>query len=92
VVPPVSGGACLIAVYSEPNFAGRSDESDLDEDQLGDWDQTINSIEVKSGTWNFFTEPDFKGDVMRLTPGRYGDLDAKWKNQIGSFMCLDRRS
>jgi len=85
-----AGGACLIDIYAESNYGGRSDETDEDQPELGDWNKAISSVEVKSGNWSFFTEPDYKGDVMRLAPGKYGDLGSKWNRQAGSFMCLDR--
>jgi Beta/Gamma crystallin len=83
-------GACTVDIFAEPNFAGESDEFDENRPTLGDWDEAISSIEVKAGTWDFFMEPDYKGEVMRLTPGEYRDLGAKWNNKIGSFMCIDQ--
>ena len=83
-------GACLLDIFADPGFAGKSDETDENQSELGEWDNAISSIEVKSGTWDFFTEPDFKGEVMRLPPGKYPDLGATFTKHIGSIMCLDR--
>jgi hypothetical protein len=80
----------LLDIFAEPNFAGKSDETDEDQPGLGDWDNAISSIEVKAGTWDFFTEPDFKGEVMRLPPGKYGTLAETFSKHIGSFLCNDR--
>jgi hypothetical protein len=70
-------GACTVDIFAEPNFAGDSDEFDENKRTLGDWDDAISSIEVKAGTWDFFTEPDYKGEVMRLTPGEYTAISTR---------------
>jgi hypothetical protein len=91
VEPPApKAEGCLLDIFAEPNFAGNSDETGEDQPQLGDWENAIGSIEVKSGTWNVFTEPDFQGEVMRLPPGKYDKLDEPFSKRIGSFLCLDR--
>jgi len=89
--PPPPAGACLVDIFSEPNFAGETDETDENQPELAEWDKAIASIEVKSGTWDFFTEPDFKGDAMRLTPGKYPTLTDTFNKKIGSFLCLDSK-
>jgi hypothetical protein len=88
--PAAATGGCLLDIFAEPNFAGNNDETDEDQPELGDWENGIGSIEVKSGNWNFFTEPDFKGEVMRLAPGKYGTLNEPFAKTIGSFQCIDR--
>ena len=80
----------MLDIFADPNLAGKSDETDEDQPALGDWDNAISSVEVKSGSWDFFTEPDFKGEVMRLPPGKYPGLGPTFTKHIGSFMCLDR--
>jgi hypothetical protein len=89
VTAPVAG-ACLLDIFAEPNFGGKTDETDESQPELGEWDKVISSLEVKAGTWDFFTEPDFKGEVMRTPPGRYGDIGPKFTKQIGSFQCIDK--
>jgi len=81
----------LVDIFSEPNFAGETDETDENQPDLGEWDKIIASIEVKSGTWDFFTEPDFKGDALRLAPGKYPTLTGTFNKKIGSFLCLDNK-
>ena len=90
VSPAVVPGVCTVDIFAETNFAGDTDEFHENKPTLGDWDRDISSIQVKAGTWDFFTEPDYKGEVMRLNPGEYRELGAKWDNQIGSFMCVDQ--
>jgi len=89
--PPPPAGACLADIFAEPNFAGKTDETDENQPDLGEWDKAIASIEVNSGTWDFYTEPDFKGEVMRLEPGKYGTLGGNFNKSIGSFLCLDNK-
>jgi len=86
-VPPLS---CEMTVYPEPNLAGVSDDIAEDFADLGevDWDNAIGSIEIKTGTWEFYEEPQFGGDAMRLGPGSYPDLGDKWTKTISSFQCI----
>jgi hypothetical protein len=80
----------MLDIFAEPDFKGDSDETGDDQPELGNWENAIRSIEVKSGTWNFYTEPDYKGEVMRLPPGKYGTLDEPFSKKVGSFSCIDR--
>lgn len=89
---PPPAGSCVVDIFSEPNFGGQTDETNEDQPELDEWDNTIASIEVKSGTWDFFTEPDFKGDAMRLAPGKYPTLGSSFDKKIGSFLCLDNKA
>jgi hypothetical protein len=86
---PAQRTGCELVLYSEPEFKGSSAPTDEDQSDLsGDgWKDQIASVEVKSGTWDFFVDPEFGGDMMRLTAGSYPTLDAKWSRHIGSFMC-----
>jgi hypothetical protein len=87
--PVAAAGKCLVDIFAEANFGGQTDETDENQPDLGEWDKAISSVEVKSGTWDFFTEPDFKGDVIRLAPGKYPTLNPNFNKKIGSFLCLD---
>ena len=46
---------------------------------------------MKSGTWDFYTEPDFKGDVIRMAAGKYPTLAGTFNKKIGSFLCLENK-
>jgi hypothetical protein len=48
----------------------------------------ISSIQVQSGTWDFFTGDDYGGNTMRLTAGTYPTLTPDWDKKINSFMCV----
>jgi hypothetical protein len=90
VVGPATAG-CTIAIYSEPNFGGVSSETGEDQPQLGQvgWGGEIASIEIKVGTWDFYSDEDFAGETVRLGPGPYPELPGDWSKRIYSFMCAD---
>ena len=80
---------CELVIYSDANLRGTSAPTDEDQADLGPdgWKDEIASVEVKSGTWDFFTGDNYTGEMMRLGPGSYTTLDARWARHIGSFMC-----
>jgi hypothetical protein len=88
--PPPQGGACAISIYSEPNFGGTNAQASDEQPRLGDngWQNQIASVRVASGTWDFFSDPEFTGETMRLPPGEYPDLGPQWSRRAGSFMCV----
>jgi hypothetical protein len=45
-------------------------------------------VQVRSGTWDFFSDQQFTGETMRLAPGSYADLGPQWTKRAGSFMCV----
>jgi Beta/Gamma crystallin len=88
--PPVPQGTCELTIFSETNFAGTGVTTGDEQPQLSQsgWQNQIASIQVKSGTWDFFTDENFTGNTMRLQPGPYQDLGPEWSKRIGSFMCV----
>jgi hypothetical protein len=89
-VGPAQAG-CDIAIYSEVNFGGVSSETGEDQPQLGQvgWGEEIASIEIKAGTWDFYSEEEFNGETIRLGTGSYPVLPENWGKRINSFMCSD---
>ena len=87
---PAGGGRCEVEIFAQPQFAGLNAPSDVDQPRLIDagWKNEVASIQVKAGTWDFFSEDEFAGDSMRLAPGPYPDLGPQWTKRIGSFMCV----
>ena len=85
-----AGRACELSIFSEPNFAGTNATANTEQPRLGEigWQNQIASVRVASGTWDFFSDPEFTGETMRLQPGEYGDLGPQWSKQAGSFMCV----
>jgi hypothetical protein len=91
VAPPApAGGRCELEIFADPKFTGLNAQSDVDQPRLSDngWKNEISSIQVKAGTWDFFSEDEFAGDNMRLPPGPYPELGPQWTKHIGSFMCV----
>jgi hypothetical protein len=88
-VPPAPATGCELLIYSETNFQGLSSPVDENQASLEEegWKNEIASIEIKSGTWDFYSDEDFGGEMMRLGAGTYPTLDPKWSKHIGSFMC-----
>ncbi|HEY1474499.1 MAG TPA: beta/gamma crystallin-related protein [Pseudolabrys sp.] len=84
-----AAGTCEVVIYAEPNMAGTSTPTSENQPRLVDvgWKDEIASIEVKSGTWDFYTGDDYAGDTMRLAPGTYGQLAPDWTKHISSFQC-----
>jgi len=91
VAPPAApAGGCQMTIFAEPAFAGLSAPTGENQPRLGavGWKDQIASLQVESGTWDFFTEEDFHGESMRLAPGPYPQLTPEWNKKIGSFMCV----
>jgi hypothetical protein len=89
--PPLSeNGACQTTIYSEANFGGNSAPTGDSQPSLSPagWRNEISSIVVGAGTWEFFSDENFSGESMRLSPGTYPTLSAEWTKRIGSFMCV----
>src|SRR6185312_4014128 len=75
--PPMpQAGACEVAIFSEPGFGGTNATSADEQPDLGElgWANQVASLRVMSGTWDFFSEPGFTGEVVRYGPGEYPDL------------------
>jgi hypothetical protein len=88
--PPVPQGSCEVTIYSDPAFGGTGVTTGDEQPQLSQsgWQNQIASIQVKSGTWDFFSDENFAGQAMRLPPGPYQDLGPEWTKKIGSFQCI----
>lgn len=88
-VAPAAGG-CEMVVFREGNFAGASEIVNENEPALNaDWDKQIASVQVKAGNWDLFSEADYGGESIRLTPGNYPTLGSQGTGQISSIMCSE---
>ena len=87
--PPIPQGRCEVAIYPEASFAGTVVATSEEQPRLSEsgWQNQIASIQVRAGTWDFYTEENFGGNAMRLPPGPYPTLAPEWTKHIGSFMC-----
>lgn len=85
--PVASDGRCQLAGYSDPEFQGSEFETSESYPALEYWNDQIASLRVKAGTWDFFSDENYGGDVLRLEVGDYPDLGEQWSYQISSFLC-----
>jgi hypothetical protein len=83
-------GNCQMTIFSDPNFGGLSAPTSDNQPVLAQtgWQNEISSLQVQSGTWDFFSGENFGGESMRLTAGQYPALAPEWTKRIGSFMCV----
>jgi beta/gamma crystallin len=79
-VPPATAGEAMrsagdmpqIIVFDNEDFLGDHTHILGDMKDLGKWGNSISSIVILSGTWDFFVDEDFKGTkIAMLGPGRY---------------------
>ncbi len=90
--PPLpSQGTCQLMIYAEPDFAGTSAPASENQPSLSvsGWQNAISSIQVQSGTWDFFTDDDYGGNTLRLASGTYPMLTPDWDKKINSMMCVE---
>jgi hypothetical protein len=83
-------GTCEISIYSDRTSAASTPRPRDEQPTLSEigWQSQIASVQVKSGTWDFFSDQQFTGETMRLAPGSYADLGPQWTKRAGSFMCV----
>src|SRR5205085_5442713 len=53
---------------------------------------TVSSIVVRSGTWDVCTEPDLAGQCVTLYPGEYPVLNSRLNDRIESMRVVDRQA
>ncbi len=84
-------GNCQLTIYENPGFTGLSAPTSDNQPLLSEagWKDEISSIQVESGTWDFFNDENFGGDSIRMSSGSYPTLVAEWNKRIGSFMCVE---
>jgi hypothetical protein len=80
-------GKCELVGYSDPQFKGDTFKTGESYPALEQWSRQIASLQVVAGTWDFYSDDNYGGDVMRLDPGQYPDLGEQWNYQISSFLC-----
>src|SRR5688572_16850678 len=84
--------AADVTVYNRSHFDGpaltlRGEHRDLQ--GTGFYD-SISSIQVHRGQWQFCTQPNFGGDCATLGPGSYASLNERLNHRIESVRPLDR--
>lgn len=85
----VSPGLCEIVIHSQKDFQGDTVVFTEDQPYVGDeWNDTISSLEAKSGKWEFFQDPDYGGDRLRLFTPHKLSLNDQWAGKISSARCI----
>jgi hypothetical protein len=87
----VENGLCQVVIYGDADFHGLSGATSTSQPILSDtgWKDEISSIQVQSGTWDFFSDENFGGESIRMAAGNYPMLAPEWNRKIGSFMCVE---
>jgi hypothetical protein len=81
-----------VVIYSQPNFSGKSVTLNGDATTLvphGIQDQA-SSIQVRSGRWEFCSQPNYAGDCVTLASGDYPALEQRLNHRIESVREVDR--
>ncbi len=83
------GRGCEVVVFWDADFQGEQWRTTRDSEFVGPhWNDQISSIQVLSGTWEFYWDAGYRGEVMRLGPGAYRYVGNHWNDQISSFRCI----
>lgn len=65
-----------IVVFEDVNFGGSEWRTNLDYSYVGDdWNDSISSVIVISGTWQFFENANFGGASTVVGPGYYSFVE-----------------
>ena len=88
----IQGGAEII-VYRDADFRGnalkiRANNANEQYQFLGAFNNSISSIKVLSGTWQFFTNSNRTGLTQTLKPGNYRRLDAQMNDTISLAVAM----
>lgn len=84
--------AAEVTIYKQPNFSGAALTLKNDANNLataGFHDQA-SSIVVKSGKWEFCSQPDFRGDCVTLDRGEYPTLKQALNHRVESVREVSR--
>jgi hypothetical protein len=85
-VPPATAGEAMRSAGDMPQIIAFDNEDLLgdhthilgDMKDLGKWGNSISSMVILSGTWDFFDDEDFKGTkIATLGPGMYPKVTDK---------------
>jgi hypothetical protein len=70
-----SGDTPQLVAFDNENFLGDHTHIFGDMKDLGKWGNSISSMVILSGTWEFFDDENFTGTAMgTLGPGTYADV------------------
>jgi hypothetical protein len=82
-------GQCRVTVYWDADFKGEQWDTSQNQTYVGNhWNDQISSIRIVSGTWRFFWDANYRGEMIELKPGEYYYVGNHWNDQISSFRCV----
>ncbi len=78
-------------LFDRPEFDGRrlSLQQPVPDLRRVGMDERTSSLIVHQGNWELCTQPDYRGNCIRVAPGRYGRLPAGLDNRVSSLRPLD---
>jgi hypothetical protein len=87
-----AAGAAEMRVFKQPNFSGDGLVIHGNAANLADanFQDQISSIEVRSGSWQLCTQPNFRGDCVVIGRGDYPSLEQVLNHRIESVRQLPR--
>jgi hypothetical protein len=88
----VSGGKTVpdVVLYSRKNQQGKSLKVNNKIADLSkyNFDDISTSVVVNSGTWRFYTEPNFQGQPIDVESDTARDLPRRFNNSISSLKSI----
>src|SRR6266542_5006988 len=76
----------MVALFEHFHFVGGCELTFMNWRYVGDWwVDKISSLLIISGTWDFYSEPNYQGDRWEYGPGLYDEVTSK----ISSFLRHD---
>lgn len=81
-----------VEIWAQPNFSGKTirltgETHDLTPHGMQD---QASSIVVHEGTWEFCTQPNFRGTCVQLQRGTYPTLEQELNHRVESVRRVDR--
>jgi hypothetical protein len=72
---PGAGAVPQIVAFDNEDFLGDHTHIFGNMKEIGKWGNSISSMVILTGTWEFFDDEDFKGTSLgKLGPGTYADV------------------
>jgi len=82
-------GQCRVSVFWDADFKGERWDTEQNQTYVGNhWNDQISSIRIVSGTWRFYWNAKYDGEMIELKPGDYHYVGNHWNDQISSFRCI----
>ncbi|MBD2483828.1 beta/gamma crystallin-related protein [Planktothrix sp. FACHB-1365] len=82
-----------LVLFEHENFGGNSITIENDTSNLSDlgWNDKTSSVKIMSGEWQLWSNADFNGVALQLTPGDYPkltEIDGRFNDVISSVKAF----